>query len=184
MVMGEPVKDIKGYQSDTLRFKIKIDVGIVKFLFLFITSITTFYFISVTFEPLIPLFNEKSTANILFIILKNLGIESTLKNNTINFQNFSVIVIDQCTGIFELISLFSCILAYPVKLKSKFIGILAIIPLIYSLNMTRLLFLSFLGIYSSSLFNIFHKYVFQVTFVSIVIIIWTIWIDVVKKYEK
>jgi len=182
--MRESTFVIKNEQSNKFRINLKIDPEITKFLFLFITFVTIFYFILTTFESSIPLFNQKSIAKTLFLILKRIGVNVILENNQIQFSEFSFIVVRQCTGIFELMGLFSCLLAYPVKLKKRLTGILVVIPLIYLLNMLRLLLLSFLGLYFYTMFDAIHKYVFQVTFVSLVLAIWIIWIDLVKNNEK
>ena len=171
-------------ENDILGFDIKIDAQMAKFVLTFAVSMAILYMASMSFENLIPLFNQRSIASVLFSVLKFLGISTSLAGNTIGFPGFSLVIISQCTGIFELISLFSCMLAYPTTLKNKIIGMTSASLFVYSLNMVRLIFLSLLGVYFYALFDTVHTYIFQITFVSLVIIIWIVWIDFVKKYGK
>jgi len=162
--------------------KIKFNKEMVKFIVVFAASLAVLYFVSIQFESYIPIFNMRSTAQVLYFSLKAIGINATLENYQIIFSNFSVDIIRQCTGIFEVIAIISCIVAFPAAVKKKIIGVSLAIPLIYFFNMARLIFLSLLGIYSSSMFEIAHEYLLQLTFLAVVVFYWLFWIDkVVKK---
>ncbi|MHC1566570.1 MAG: hypothetical protein ACXQT5_06090 [Candidatus Syntropharchaeia archaeon] len=78
----------------------------------------------------------------------------------------------------------SCVLAYPTTYRNKGIGILIGIPLIYSINILRLVVISFVQIYSPSLFEFFHVYLWQATFIIFVVIIFLLWIEMVVKHGK
>jgi len=166
------------------QFKLKINPEKIRFIALFIVLISAFYFLSVQFESYIPLFNMHSTANMLYTILKTIGVNSTIKSNILTFDNFSIQIIRQCTGIFEVIALSAVMLAYPASKEKKLAGIMISIPTIYLFNMLRLVFLSILGIYYQFLFDAVHEYFFQITFVFLVIFIWILWIEKVVKSEK
>ena len=164
--------------------KIKINIKVVKFVFLFIISLSILYFLSITFESYIPLFSMRATTKILYTFLNLIGIKSTVSTYQLIFSNFSIEVVRQCTGIFEVIAISSCILAFPTTIKKKIIGIGLAIPTIYFFNMGRLVFLSLLGIYYSSIFGMVHDYILQLTFLFLVILYWMTWINkVVRKNE-
>ena len=154
---------------------------VVKFIFLFITFLSTFYFLSVTSESFIPVFRMKSTAQVLSLFLNAMGVKNSVAESSVMFSTFSIDVVRQCTGIFEVITISSCILAFPSTIKKKIIGISLAVPIIYFFNMSRLIFLSVLGIYYPSMFEAVHDYLLQLTFVFLVVFFWIFWINKVVK---
>lgn len=180
--MKESMPESKGHQYKI--FKIKINPKVAKFISLFIIFLSTFYFLSIAFENYIPLFNMRSISATLSTILKYIGIPSSLKGNVLVFNNFSIEIVRQCTGIFEVMALSACILAYPASKEKKFAGIVFVIPMIYIFNMLRLIFLSILGIYYPYLFEAVHDYILQLTFVFLVVFFWIFWINKVVKEQE
>lgn len=180
--MKEASPDLK--DTRILKIKMKIDSRVAKFIFLFIIFISFFYFLSITFESFIPLFNMQSTTQVLHLFLKTIGINSSTQTNHIIFSNFSVEIVRQCTGIFEVIALSACILAYPAPKEKKFAGIIFFVPSIYVINIARLVFLSILGIYYPSIFEAVHDYLLQLTFVFLVVFFWIFWIEKVVKSNE
>jgi archaeosortase B (VPXXXP-CTERM-specific) len=168
---------------DFFKIKFKVNPAVLKFILFFITSLSIFYFISIQFEGYIPLFSMQSTAKALHVLLNLIGIENNLYAYSINFPNFSLTIVRQCTGIFELMALTACILAYPASKEKKLAGVVFAIPVIYIFNMFRLVFLSILGIYNLSIFEAVHDYLLQLTFVFLVIFFWIFWINKVVKKE-
>jgi len=164
------------------KIKLKVNTAILKFIVFFIISLSTFYFISIQFESYIPLFTMQTTAEALHLFLNLIGIKNNLDAYNIIFSNFSINIIRQCTGIFEIITISSCILAFPSSIKKKIIGIFLAVPIIYFFNIGRLILLSIIGIYNPSIFEAVHDYLLQLTFVFLVVFYWIFWINkVVKK---
>lgn len=126
----------------------------------------------------------QTTAKALHLLLNLMGIKNNLDAYSINFSNFSIEIVRQCTGIFEVMTLTACILAYPASKEKKFAGIVFAIPVIYIFNMFRLVFLSILGIYYPSIFEAVHDYLLQLSFVFLVIFFWILWIEKVVKSGK
>jgi archaeosortase B (VPXXXP-CTERM-specific) len=170
--------------SNQKMFKLKFDLEAAKFIFFFIISLSVFYFLSIRFEEFIPFFNMQSTAQVLFFFLKSVGINATIESYQIIFSNFSIEIVRQCTGIFEVIAIASCILAFPSSIKKKIIGISLALPIIYFFNMGRLIFLSVLGMNYPSVFEAVHDYLLQITFVFLVIFFWIFWVNKVVKSGK
>ena len=166
------------------KIKLKVNPAILKFVVFFITSLSIFYFISIQFESYIPLFSMQSTAKTLHLLLNLAGMKNNLNAYSINFSNFSITIVRQCTGIFEAMALTACMLAYPASKEKKFAGIVFAIPVIYIFNMLRLVFLSILGIYYPSVFEAIHDYLLQLTFVFLVVFFWIFWIDKVVKSDE
>jgi archaeosortase B (VPXXXP-CTERM-specific) len=90
-------------------------------------------------------------------------------------------IIYECTGVFSIMVLSSCILAYPTKLKEKIIGLVLIIPLILLMNLARLLVLLYVGSYHMDLFEFVHSFLWQATFIIFIIFSWLLWIELVVQ---
>ncbi|OGI14466.1 hypothetical protein A3K63_04985 [Candidatus Micrarchaeota archaeon RBG_16_49_10] len=164
--------------------RIRLDATITRFLLSFLVISIALYFLTTAFELYIPLFSQASTAKVLHRLTGMLGMEASLDGTTLSFGNFSLIVVRQCTGVFELIAIASCIAAYRAALKRKLAGIAIALPIIYVFNMARMVILTLVGVHFNPLFDAVHKYVFQVTFVLFVLAIWVLWIDWVRIRGK
>lgn len=168
----------------TIRINLKIKPSILKFIAQFIIFISIFYFLSIQFESVIPMFNMRATSRVLWVILDRIGVDAALKGNILTFDKFSIQIVRQCTGIFEAIALSAVMLAYPTSKENKLAGIVFAVPVIYLINMMRLVFLSLLGVRSQFLFEAVHEYFFQITFVFLVIFFWLLWLNKVVKDDK
>jgi archaeosortase B (VPXXXP-CTERM-specific) len=160
---------------------IRSNAKAARFVLLFLSFLGILYFLSIYFEQYIPLFGMEQTAKVLHYILGTVGIKSTLIGSNVAFSTFSMEIVRQCTGIFEVIVLASCILAFPTGLTKKVSGIVFAIPIVYFFNLGRLLLLSLIGLYSFRLFEIAHDYLLQITFVLLVVFFWMFWIERVVK---
>jgi len=178
-------KIISSLASNPMRIKIglKLNPDITKFILQFFVLISIFYLLSIRFEPFIPFFNMNATARVLSSVLNLAGVHLTLKVNILTLDGFSIQVVRQCTGIFEMMTISAVILAYPTSKEKKLTGIILALPTIYFLNMFRLVLLSLLGLHYRFLFNAVHEYLFQVTFVFLVVFFWIIWLKKVVERE-
>ena len=167
-----------------LRLKPKINPKAARFVLIFISTLAVLYFLSVQFESYIPLFNMQSTAQVLNYFLKLMGMGGRRSYNQIIFTDFTIQIVRQCTGIFEVMTLAACIIAFPSTKEQKFTGVMMALPTIYFLNMARLILLTALGIYHPAIFDAVHDYLLQLTFVFLVIFFWIFWINKIAKGEK
>lgn len=172
----------EGLQDSGNIVRIKFNPALARFVVLFLIFLSPFYFLSIEFESMIPLFSMQATTQAFFLVLKAFGINSNISGIQISYSSFSLQIVRQCTGIFEVIAVSSCILAFPAAMKKKAVGILIALPAIYIFNMIRLLSLAFLGIYNPNFFETVHDYILQITFFAFVIVLWYLWIEkVVRK---
>lgn len=153
----------------------------LKFVLVFFVALSILYYLSIALEDRIPIFNMQSTTRSLYGILYRLGVGTELEGNMIHFDGFSFHIIRQCTGMFEIITITSCILAFPSKLTDKVLGILLAIPIIYFFNLARLILLSYLGLYYPAFFDLAHDYLLQLSFIALVVIYWMFWVDQVSE---
>jgi exosortase H (IPTLxxWG-CTERM-specific) len=100
------------------------------------------------------------------------------------FRGFSVEIIEECTGIFEMLIFLAALLSYPASWRSKLIGALSGLPLLYLFNIARIVFLSVVGVYYRNLFEFMHLYFWQATLILMITTVWVLWILLVVSREK
>lgn len=162
---------------------ISVKKEIFKFLFIFSISIFVLYTLSILYESYIPLFNMQATASTLHYFLQVSGLNAAIARSSIGFDDFTFLIIRQCTGILEVIAVSSAIIAFPTPLMNRLKGIAISLPIIYLANMTRLFFLAYLGIFNFQLLEIVHDFILQFTFISFVIFIWFFWLKKVVNVD-
>lgn len=166
-------------RKETAKAKSK-NKEIAKYISAYVFFIVLFVFFYLTFRDNLIFLNQL-TAGILSLTLNVLGIESTFQGQIVVTSNFSCEIIDECTGLYEILVYSACVLAYPTTVNKKVIGIAMGTPLLMTINMSRMLFLTFIGIYYANLFSFFHYIVWQVTLIIFVTIVLLLWIFRVVK---
>jgi len=153
---------------------ILIDNKIIKYIAIYVFFIAFFIFLYLIFKDNLIFLNDL-TAKTLSLLLNILGIESTYRGQIVMVSDFSFNIIDECTGLYEILVYSACVLAYPTSVNKKVIGIAIGTPFLMVINMSRMLFLTFVGIWYTNLFSFFHYIVWQITliiFVAIVLLLW------------
>lgn len=105
-------------------------------------------------------------------------------NKIIIYNGFSVEIIDECTGLLEIIIYLSAVLAFSTTIKKKLIGIAIGIPAIFIFNIIRIFVLLFIGANSKTLFDFMHLYFWQATLILMIGSIWVGWLYLVVFREK
>ena len=159
---------------------IKNNRQIIVFLIIFILNIILFFTLFYLFEDSFG-FLKKWTAEITASVSHFFGLEITVQDNLLLLKNTTFEIIQECTGLFAIMIYVSCVLAYPTKLVKKGEGILLGIPLIFLLNIIRMVFLVYIGNHHYNLFEYVHSYLWQGTFIIVVILLWFIWIEKIAK---
>lgn len=126
-------------------------------------------------------FLSTMTASALSVLMSLFGVESFASGQSVYMDSFSVRVIDECTGLYELLVYAGCVLAYPTTMRKKLLGVFLGIPAMLTINMFRLVFLSFIGLMYPSLFSYVHYYLWQVTFIFLIVLLLLLWIENVVK---
>lgn len=122
------------------------------------------------------------TAGVLSSILNILGVENLLNETVVQLGGISMQVINECTGIYEVLVYSAGVMAYPATAKNKALGIGFGNPALLSMNMIRLVSLAFVGTWYPSMFEYIHCYLWQITLIIFVLLIMVVWIEkVVKK---
>ncbi|HJH27410.1 MAG TPA: hypothetical protein C5S37_11785 [Methanophagales archaeon] len=67
-------------------------------------------------------------------------------------------------------------MAYPTTLKNKGLGIAFGVPLLYAINIFRLVVLTLVGISYPDMFEFVHVYLWQASFIIFVVVIFLLWL--------
>jgi len=123
------------------------------------------------------------TASMTGAAMNLFGAAVIQNNEVLSWGNFSLKVITECTGLFLFIVYLGAVLSYPTSWKNKGIGLLGL-PLLILLNLSRLVVLMIIGRYYYYSFDFVHRYLWQTTFIIMVIALWIIWIELVTHIER
>ena len=133
-----------------------------------------------SFAPSLIIGMNSLTARLSAKLLTLFAIKATVEKSYILLPLHSQIeIIYECTGVYILLLFVSFILSYPTTLFKKVNGIILGIPLLYGFNLLRIVILGILEIYSPGLFDFFHLYLWEATFIAFVLLVaycWITWI--------
>jgi exosortase H (IPTLxxWG-CTERM-specific) len=110
-------------------------------------------------------------------LINLLGTKSVLSYKTITSQSFSVLVINQCNGVFTTGIFISAVFAFPARLREKIIGILLGFFSIFVINVLRIVGIFFVGIKFPNFMHEAHVWVAQTLVIILSISIWLLWVE-------
>ena len=98
------------------------------------------------------------------------------RGTTVLFGGFSVEIIEECTGLYEMLIYAAAVLAFPTTLVRKGIGIALGFPILYAVNVARIVFLLLMGRFYRETFEFMHLYFWQTTLVLMIASVWFLWV--------
>jgi exosortase H (IPTLxxWG-CTERM-specific) len=96
---------------------------------------------------------------------------------TVGFRTFSVEIVEACNGVLPTMIFLAAVLAFPSSLSAKVCGIGLGIPVIFLLNVVRIISLALLGAWRPSLFDKVHIYVWQAVVIVASMALWVLWVE-------
>ena len=103
----------------------------------------------------------------------------------IHYNGFSMQIIPDCGAIPSMSIFTAALLAFPARIRYKVWGLLLGLPLLYVVNVCRLVCLGFIGAnFSRPTFHFAHIYVWQTIFIVFVVTLWFFWINYVTAEDK
>ncbi len=99
----------------------------------------------------------------------------------VTYGNFTVTIVDECTGLYEMLIYSAAVMAFPTTMKNKLLGILLGNPLIYFFNVVRIAMLIWVGHWQREWFDFMHVYFMQATMIVMITGVWLLWITRVVK---
>ncbi len=125
------------------------------------------------------------TAQIEGFLLSVFSSSTHASGKVVSFNGFPVKIIEECTGIYEILIFIAAVMAFPTSMKKKGIGLAFGVPLMYLFNVVRILVLIVIGSYYYDIFDFMHLYFWQVTLILMITSVWVLWIlKVVKREEE
>ena len=169
------------------RAKLRAHKAIIRFCVIFlgllIVLTTTFPFLSDRFNPQLT-WLMAVTADVTGFFLKLFGISVVVSGRVVSLSNFSMEVVGECTGLYEMLIFLAAMIAYPASYRKKLIGAGLGIPLLYVINIVRMVFIAIVGNWSPETFDFMHLYFWQVAMILIIVSVWVLWIERVVHYER
>jgi archaeosortase B (VPXXXP-CTERM-specific) len=107
----------------------------------------------------------------------------TLNEKVVVFNGFAVQIIEECTGVYEMLIYAAAVLAFPTTLAKKGLGLLFGCPLLYLCNVVRIAMLMAVGRYYPSAFEFMHLYLWQATLILFIVSVWMLWIYKVVRHD-
>ena len=92
-------------------------------------------------------------------------------------------IIEECTGLYEILIYAAAVFAFPTSLIKKGIGIALGAPILYAVNVVRIAFLIWIGRFYPEIFDFMHLYFWQATLILMITSVWLLWIFKVVRHE-
>ena len=124
-----------------------------------------------------------ATAGIEYAVFSVFTDDVRLDGKMIWLGQFVVKIIDECTGIYEMLIFAAAVLAFPTSWAKRGVGLLLGCPLIYLFNVVRIAGLIVVGRYWSEAFDFMHLYFWQATMIAMITSVWMLWIVKVVQRE-
>ena len=156
--------------------------GVLKFIliFLFVSVILEVLFLSIAFKET---FIRETTASIVAFFLNLIGVTASADGNLVLLKTFPLEIVYECVAVHSAIIYAACVLAYPAAARKKAIGMLGV-PVLYFIDIIRLVTLGVIGSFYPAAFEYVHQYVWQVGTIIFIVIVFVVWIDKVAKKES
>ncbi len=103
------------------------------------------------------------------------GTKTTLSGSVVYSSDFSVEIVEGCTGLFVFILLLSATVAFPASWSRRLTGIGIGAAMVFVVNWARIVSLFYLGRAYPDLFEEFHVYVWQGVIIVLVTLYWYTW---------
>ena len=127
---------------------------------------------------------EAATAGIATLLMNLTGVVATRADTLITVPGRQLDIGPDCTGLTIAAMLVSLVVAYPVRLSSKTVGILGGVAVLLIVNLIRLVGIAHLSLASDQVFYAAHDFLFQVGMVAVAIAIWAGWLSFARSRES
>jgi len=124
-----------------------------------------------------------STANIEYWLFSVFSDQVAVNGKLVTFGGFAVKIVDECTGLYEMVIFSAAVLAFPTSWRNRALGILLGNPLIYLFNVARIGLLIWVGRYAPKAFDFMHLYFMQATMIVMITSVWLLWIVKVVRRD-
>ncbi len=121
-----------------------------------------------------------ATAQFVSVCYSLGGTKTSASGNLITGEKIVLQVIEECTGAYEMIVFAAAVFAFPTEWKKKGLGILLGLPLLFAINILRMMLLAYVQAHGSpALFDFMHIYFWQATLIFMILGVFILWIKLV-----
>ncbi|MCK5848943.1 MAG: archaeosortase/exosortase family protein [Caldisericia bacterium] len=127
------------------------------------------------------------TTSIVNFLLEAFGYETMVLGNKIALTTgteMKFTIIPDCTGVYPFIILIGLIGAFPIELSKRLVGVLGAFVTTFSINYIRLILLVAIGHKSREMFQYAHIFIFQISFILLIVIYFLWWVKWIMKNSK
>ncbi len=156
----------------------------VRFVVLFVLTLGV---LSLIYPPLSIRYNDQmvkfmaGTASVVGLGLRLFGVNATVDGRFIVAPGISVEVIEECTGVYEVIIFWAAVVAFPARWRAKMIGVFGGMIALLFINVLRMMFLVAVGGRWPGSFDFMHIYFWQATLILMIVSVWILWIKLIAS---
>ena len=126
---------------------------------------------------------SEETSRLVYWMLVPFTSEISQSGRMITFHGFSVSIIEECIGVYEMLIFCTGVLAFPASARSRVLGLLLGLPLLYAINVFRILMLVVVGHYAPLQFDFMHLYFWQATLILMITGVWLLWLYAIVRND-
>ncbi len=160
---------------------------VLKFVLTFVVSLavlgTVYAHLSATYDDQL-LWLMEGTATLAGAFTSIFSDDADYYGRICSFRGFTVEVIDECTGLLEMVIYLAAVVSFSTTIRKKLLGLALGIPAIYVFNLVRIIALLVVGSFSRGLFDFMHLYFWQGTMIIMIGSVWIGWLYLVVYREK
>jgi archaeosortase B (VPXXXP-CTERM-specific) len=108
---------------------------------------------------------------------------TSVSDKVVSYKGFAVHIIEECTGVYEVLIFAAAVLAFPTIWPKKWVGLGLGLPLLYFFNVLRIAVLILVGKYMPQYFDFMHLYFWQATLILMITSVWLLWITQVVNRD-
>jgi exosortase/archaeosortase family protein len=103
--------------------------------------------------------------------------EVTLSGTHLTFNGFRAVIVEACNGVLPTYIFLAAVLAFPSSWRDKLSGVLLGVPVIFIINVARVISLMILGAYKPDIVERVHIDVWQTAVVALAMATWIFWAE-------
>ena len=157
-----------------------------RFVFLFLVYLGTIAYLypkfRVRYVEVVDALAE-ATAYIEYLAFSIFTDQVTNVHKVVAYKGFAVHIIEECTGVYEVMIFAAAVLAFPTQWSKKWVGLGLGIPILYSFNVIRIGVLMVVGKHWPEYFDFMHLYFWQATLILMITSVWLLWITQVVNRD-
>lgn len=110
-------------------------------------------------------------------VLDLVGVENVRNGTVLSFSRGGMEVISECSGVYVAILFTAGVLAFPASWRARGRGLAIGLPVIFVINVLRLVTLGAIIAHKAAWLPLFHEYLWQVFFILVVAVLYLLWIE-------